>query len=231
MVKRRLNDQVNECFRLEKWAEARAVLERELEKEPQNHWIVTQLGVTYYEQRRYQEAVDLFLESKEIVSDCPLTLWNLAGGLDALGKHSAALSIFTWLLQSRVSPSDDPCWESVDWSETLKADCIFRIGVCLQNLGKKQKSEQCFRQYLNLLAMGIEGLYSLEDVKRHIQTIHAPLNGGVRSEFRKTVNATLQITGASSQASRKSPPEIKVRKMKAEEGTGRQAAVARNAIR
>src|SRR5581483_5579402 len=118
-------------------AEARKLLAGELAKEPDHHWLLTQIGVTLYEQRRYAEALRRFVAALEIVADCPLTLWNLAGTLDAMGKPAAAIPIYSWLLESDRSPADDACWESREWTDALKTDCVYRLGVCLQHLGKK----------------------------------------------------------------------------------------------
>jgi tetratricopeptide (TPR) repeat protein len=160
-------------FQEGKWKDARALLEREREKDPDNHWLLTQLGVTFYEQRQYEEALRLFLESYSILDDCPLTLWNLAGTFDALGEYKKAIAIYTWLLESAKSPADDPCWESKAWTDRLKTDCVFRLGVCFQKRGKKSVAQHCFRQYLDLLSIGIDGTYSAEAVLREIHELNA----------------------------------------------------------
>ena len=98
------------------WENARKSIERELAKRPDDHWLLTQLGVTHYEEGRYAESLKPFLASLEIVSDCPLTLWNLAGALDAIGKPEVAVPIYTWLLKSKKTPADDSCWESEAWT-------------------------------------------------------------------------------------------------------------------
>jgi tetratricopeptide (TPR) repeat protein len=188
MAKDSLSDRIDALFRQCEWEDARGLLEAEREDDPNNHWILTQLGVTFYEQKRYQEALKLLLESRKIVPDCPLTLWNLAGTLDALGKHVEAVRIYTWLLESKKSAREDPCWESKKWAEALKADCVFRLGICFKKLGKKQKADQCFRQYVNLLLSGIDGTYSIEEAMRQVRSLTGSGKNGA-AELRKAVNA------------------------------------------
>src|SRR5262245_53861348 len=115
MARATFSDRINTLFEQEAWEEARRLLENKQAQDPESHWVLTQLGVTYYEERQYEEAKRLFEKSLKIVADCPLTLWNLAGALDALGKHSAAKRIYTWLLACKKSPEEDPCWESEEW--------------------------------------------------------------------------------------------------------------------
>lgn len=200
-------DKIDDLLHAEKWLEARKLLEKELKTDPQHHWLMTQIGVTFYEQRRYKEAFERFQASRKIVSDCPLTLWNLAGTLDALGEFSRALTIYRWLLQTSKSPDDDPCWESQAWTEALKSDCVYRIGVCFQHLGKRQKARDCYAQYLHLLSIGMEGSYLIDDVKRQWQTLPSfSKPGGAQSEFRKAVKATLQISGIERRKERPATP-------------------------
>jgi tetratricopeptide (TPR) repeat protein len=190
------NGKINALIQRGEWDEARRLLIREQDKDPTNHWVLTQLGVTFYEQRRYEEALELFLSSRKIVPDCPLTLWNLAGTFDALGKHAKAIRIYTSLLQSNKSPADDPCWESPEWSDALKTDCVYRLGVCFQKLGKKPKAEVCYHQFLNLLSIGIEATYSIDDVKRQMRGLQGMgKTNGIASEVRKAFSATLQASG------------------------------------
>jgi tetratricopeptide (TPR) repeat protein len=210
MIQNKQIDSINELLRRAQWIEARRLLERARKSDPKSHWLITQLGVTYYEQGEYKNALKHFLASLRIVSDCPLTLWNLAGTFDSLGNYDAAMSIYNWLLQTDKSSEDDPCWESKAWTDALKTDCVYRVGVCFQHLGKNQHAEDCYRQYLNLLSIGMKGSYSIGDVKRQLQSLRGTSDPGmVETEFKKAVNATLQISGIEPKKGRQSrPPEF-----------------------
>jgi tetratricopeptide (TPR) repeat protein len=193
MTRNGTNGRIDELLQRGDWEKARRLLQRERATAPDSHWVLTHLGVTFYEQGRYQEALDLFLRSRKIVPDCPLTLWNLAGALDALGKHAAAIRIYRGLLKSNKSFEDDPCWESKQWTQELKTDCVFRLGACFEHQGKKRAAEQSYRQYLDLLLLGMKGSYSLEDVTERIRRLHeTDKRRQARSALRNAVNATLQ---------------------------------------
>ena len=211
MAKETFSDKINRLFRENEWDEACELLEAERAKDPESHWVLTQLGVTYYEQRRYKEALRLFLKSKAIVPDCPLTLWNLAGVHDALGKHRAAIDIYIWLLGRAKSPDEDPCWESKEWANALKTDCVYALGASFQHLGELSLAEHCYRQYIDLLLIGIEGSYPIEDARRHIQSLHAAPNGKEADVELKKLQAYLARHHSS--------------------GNGRGKAAARNKVR
>jgi tetratricopeptide (TPR) repeat protein len=187
-----LNNKVALLFQQGKWAKARKLLEEERERDPNDHWVVTQLGVTFYEEHRYQEALESFLASLQIVPDCPLTLWNAAGALDSLGQHARAVLIYTWLLRANISPNKDPCWESKERADALKTDCVYRLGLCFEHLGKRETAEHCYRQYMNLLATGIEGTYPVDDVLGRVRRLSSNGGAGERNKgLRDAIKSTL----------------------------------------
>ncbi|HUY36354.1 MAG TPA: hypothetical protein VMV69_26690 [Pirellulales bacterium] len=196
MAQRKFSDTIDRLFQRCEWEKARKLLETQRAKQPENHWLLTQLGVTFYEQRKYTHALQLLLASLKIMDDCPLTLWNLAGTLDALGKHAEAVKIYTWLLESERSPKDHPCWESKQWADALRTDCVYRLGASFENLGKKKAADQWYRKYLDLLVIGADGTYSIEDVTRRIRGLRGPArhvsDGGA---VRKALSSALPAPG------------------------------------
>jgi tetratricopeptide (TPR) repeat protein len=191
----RIGKQIDDLIQREQWDKARALIAKALVKEPDSHWLLTQLGETYYEQRDYKQALGLLLKSLDIVPDCPLTLWHLAGTLDALGYSSGALRLFTWLLRSKRTAADDPCWESTAWTDALKTDCVFRIGVCFQHLNRKDKATFYFRRYIDLLLAGAAGSYPIEDALRRIRQLGPGKRKAVEGELRKTAASATQVSG------------------------------------
>jgi len=187
--------EIDQLIQEEAWDRARAVIERELQKEPNSHWLLTQLGETYYEQRQYKKALHLLLKSLDIVPDCPLTLWHLAGTLDALGDSSEALRLYAWILKSNRTPQDDPCWESKSWSDALKTDCVFRIAVCFRHLNHKDKAASCFQRYVVLLLAGAEGSYPIEAASRQIRELRRGTPRAVAAELRQAADWIVQASG------------------------------------
>ncbi|HJQ99416.1 MAG TPA: tetratricopeptide repeat protein, partial [Candidatus Polarisedimenticolaceae bacterium] len=48
---------VETLIRAGKWSEARKAINKALKAEPDSHWLLTRLGLTYYEQRKYDTSL------------------------------------------------------------------------------------------------------------------------------------------------------------------------------
>jgi tetratricopeptide (TPR) repeat protein len=189
MARRSIGARIDDLIQREKWPQARALIQSALRREPDSHWLLTQLAETHYEERQYAKALELLLKSKSIVPECPLTKWHLAGVLDALGRHDEALILFADLLSSKVTADDDPCWESADWADALKTDCVYSIGLCHRNGGDPAKAVQCFREYIRLLANGMPGSYAVDDVIRQLSALQPSSTQSRRVELRKAAQS------------------------------------------
>jgi tetratricopeptide (TPR) repeat protein len=205
----KIGKRIDALIMAERWKEARALIEKALEKEPNSHWLWTQLGETYYEQRDYKKALDLLLRSRDILPDCPLTLWHLAGTLDALGYHGGAIHLYTWLLGSKKTPKDDPCWESVEWTNSLKADCVYRLGLCFQHTGQKELADYCLRRYIILQreGSGVKGSYPVKTAKKLLEVLHRSKQGSVEQELQETAERVRHGFGEENSTT-EGPPEL-----------------------
>jgi len=161
---------ISELIDQEKWDAARRRIQAALAKDPGNHWLLDRLGLTYYEQLRYPDALCALQCAYERKPRCPLVLWDLAGTLDALGSPAEALRIYRGLRHRGVdSIAHDECGEGVRWAKSLLADCAFRIGACYQHLHQNQLAVNWFSRYI-------------EEAKRCSASIYTELNH--RARFR-----------------------------------------------
>lgn len=206
-----LGERIDGLIDAERWEEARALIKKALKKEPNSHWLLTQLGETYYEERQYKKALKVLLESRDIVPDCPLTLWHLAGTLDALGVHAEAIRLYTWLLGSQKTPQDDPCWESAEWTAALKTDCVFRLGVCFQHLKWNNLAEYCFRKYIGILSLGTAGSYSVAEARKHLQELQKNKRTTLEHELEEAAAWVLQTSGVEADTD---PPKLNIKRFR-----------------
>ena len=69
-----------------------------LKKEPDNHWLLTRLGLTYYEERAYGASLSYERRALNLAPHCPRAFWDDAGSLQKLGDSA-------WLHESTVASS------------------------------------------------------------------------------------------------------------------------------
>jgi tetratricopeptide (TPR) repeat protein len=190
--KRTISKQINSLFEKEEWAEARDVLEKQLAKHPDDHWLLTRIGTTFYEEGDYQRAMFYAEKAMAIAPRCPLVLWDYAGTLDMLGEYKKAFDVYARILKLWPAITKDECSEGEDWALSLLADVMFRVGVCFGNLGKKDPAWAMISGHRNLLDIGIASLYGYEDVQRELDALDFAPRKAVDGEIRHALELVEQ---------------------------------------
>jgi len=70
---------------------------------PEHHWLLTRISLTYSEQRRYAEALKYAERAFASAPACPLVLWDYAGALQMLARHSKALELYARIVTRDIS--------------------------------------------------------------------------------------------------------------------------------
>jgi tetratricopeptide (TPR) repeat protein len=171
------SQRINTLFAKGEWAKARALLEKEVLSDPDSHWLLSRLSTTYYEEKDYQKSLDLARQAAALAPVCPLVLWDLAGALDAVGDAEAALAIYRKLIRrGPVAVGTDECGEGVGWGIGLLVDCVYRVGLCLEHLGRTSEALLFYHNFLDLRTCWKEGIYAAVEAKRRIARLgkHQP---------------------------------------------------------
>jgi tetratricopeptide (TPR) repeat protein len=161
---------IEELIRTEDWAAARASIEHELVADPDNHWLLTRLALTYYEQYDYKRALQISAQALAQAPRCPLALWDYAGALDMLQRHEEATWIYRQLIRRGVeSIAYDKCGEGIGRARGLVADCYYRLSGCYQALGRKRASLRAFTKHLDMRGPGCFSIDPLKDIGREFK--------------------------------------------------------------
>jgi tetratricopeptide (TPR) repeat protein len=156
-----LSERINDAFKRERWSSARKLIAAELDKDPENHWLISRLGTTYYEQKDYKRSLQLAKKAHALKQDCPLVLWDLAGSLFANGKTRHALRIYCNLIKNgRRFATQKPCGEGTKWMFSLMCDCMFMMAVCHVELGNLPLATRCLARFLEWRTKSEGGIYS-----------------------------------------------------------------------
>ena len=160
---------IEELIKSEKWKAARKLIQSELKEDPKNHWLLSRLSLTHYEEFNYKQALTISKKAYAIDPKCPLVLWDLAGSLDMLGREKDAIKIYRSLVNRGVeSLAYGTCGEGLVKARMLIADCMYRLFLCYRNIGEKKMSQTYLRKHLSLRARGWRSIYSLREVKRKV---------------------------------------------------------------
>lgn len=89
-----MSKEIEKRIESENWRGARKLIRAALREEPNNHWLVTRLGLTYHEERKYKKALVYEERALALATHCPLVLWDYAGTLDMLGQTKPAINIY-----------------------------------------------------------------------------------------------------------------------------------------
>ncbi len=152
-----------------KWGKARALLQEELVSAPADHWLWMTLGLTYYEQKRYDKALECSKRAVEYQPDCPLALWHYAGSLFMSGRENAALAIWTILLDMDLEEiAEGECGEGMDWAMQLINDVHYRMGRYYQWKEQPELARASFEKYLNNRQHGVGSIYDQKPIEEYL---------------------------------------------------------------
>ncbi len=178
------SERINDLFKRQRWAEARRLLQKRLDGDPNNHWLLTRLGTTYYEERDYPKSLELSRRAQELAPECPLVLWDLASTLEMLGDDRGALRVYRELFaRGPQGIATDECGEGMPWAVALLADCLYSAAGCLHRIGERDAAVSCLRQHLELRALGARSIYSRRDVGKRFAEIAGSRLGLIEREI------------------------------------------------
>lgn len=158
--------QIERVLRAKNWKRARALIQEELVYEPTDHWLWLHLGLTYYEQKLYEQALKCSEWAVQLQSSCPLALWHLAGAQYMTGNESAAVALWTALLHMDIEEiAYGEHGEGMDWALQLVNDVQYRLGRYYQRVGENRLAAECFRKYLHNRSHGVGSIYEVKKVE------------------------------------------------------------------
>jgi predicted Zn-dependent protease len=158
-------DPVERLIREEKWSKARTAINAALKSEPDNHWLLTRLGLTHYEQRDYPKALEYVERARELAPRCPLAAWDHAGTLQMLGRHNEAIEVYRSLIRRGAKRiANGPCGEGLARARGLVADCHYRIAESLNVLGRRKAALAEFEAHLELRGPGCQSIYRVDEL-------------------------------------------------------------------
>jgi hypothetical protein len=165
---------IEKAIKTDDWVGARRVIRAELRLSPKDHWLMSRLALTYYEQRKYQKALFWDAMALQEAPYCPLAIWGYAGSLDMLGRNRESLLLYRWLLSwGEQHLAHGECGEGIRWARSLVTDCHHRIARIWEERRQWKKALAEYETYLTRRADRCGSIYSLRDVRTRCQHLRA----------------------------------------------------------
>ena len=168
-----MSDVIEERIAAEHWEAARQLIQTELDEEPADpHWLLARLGLTYYEQRDYQRALEREEQAFAVAPDCPLVLWDFAGALEMLDRPQEALVIYRCIPERGIDAlAFGRCGEGRAKARGLYADSLYRMSHCHTALGDNVKAVEMLQQHLQQRGPGCQSIYPIANIRRELRNL------------------------------------------------------------
>ena len=167
-----MSDLIEEYIYHEEWESARRLIQTKLEDEPDSHWLLTRLSLTYYEQRNYQRALELVEQAFALAPDCPLVLWDYAGTLEMLDRTVEALTMYERIVTRSIdSLAFDECGEGRARARGFHADSLYRMSHCYSALGDSNKAYALLQKCLSERGPGCQSIYPIAVVRKELRKL------------------------------------------------------------
>jgi tetratricopeptide (TPR) repeat protein len=154
---------------------ARSLIQEELISAPTDHWLWATLSLTYYEEKKYEKALECSKRAVQSEPECPLALWHYAGSLYMAGRPSSALTIWTMLLDKDLDEiANGEHGEGMDWALRLVNDVLYRVGSYYQWVGTNELARGYFLKHLQDREHGVASTYDLDDVTLNLERVSGP---------------------------------------------------------
>ncbi|MFC2041088.1 tetratricopeptide repeat protein [Chloroflexota bacterium] len=156
----------------EKWAEARTFILEWLKDEPDSHWLLARLSDTYYQQSKYEMALQYIQQALQIAPNCPLVLWDYAETLDMLDRNEDALRVYKRLIRRGVPRiAYGECGEGIRWARRLVNDCRYKLGLVYASMGEFNLTSKYIKAHIANRSRNCPSLYNLRGVKKKLAII------------------------------------------------------------
>ncbi|MGA3048280.1 MAG: hypothetical protein ABSD67_16725 [Terracidiphilus sp.] len=158
----------------DQWIAARKLIKTELKRDPKDHWLLGRLALTYYEQRKYDQALYWDVMALQEAPYCPLLIWDYAGTLAMLDRNDEARLLYRWLLSwGEEQLAYGECGEGIRWARALIADCHYRIACIWDEKRQWKRAATEFEKYLVMRRSGYGSIYSLQQAKAEYAEVQA----------------------------------------------------------
>ena len=159
-------------YDMEEWKQARTILLRLLKIEPNNHWILTSISSTLYEERKYKQALKYSQKAYLLDEKCNLVLYDYANVLDMLGLELDAIKLWKSILNKGLfNIAKGHHGEGILKAKIMMNNCRFRIGSSYLDIGDKKNAKKYLILHLKNRNRGLPSIITKKEVVKLLDSI------------------------------------------------------------
>jgi tetratricopeptide (TPR) repeat protein len=163
---------IERAIERDEWETARGLIQIELAKQPENHFWLSRLALTHYEQRNYGRALELSGQALAIAPECPLVLWDYAGALEMLDRPQEAIAVYERITARGIeSLAYGQCGEGRARARGIFADCLYRMSHCNLTRGERDRAIELLKWHLRQRGPGCQSIYPISTVREELLRI------------------------------------------------------------
>jgi tetratricopeptide (TPR) repeat protein len=161
-----------QLYRERKWAEARIPLEESLRDEPDDHWLLFNIGETYFEERNFEKALEYEERALKIEPRCPKALFDSAEALYELYRPEETIKICKNLIHRGVNRiAYGECGEGLKSARMNVNDCRYLMGLGYADLDNFTLAARYIKSHLANRSRKVVSVYFLYRVKKNLALV------------------------------------------------------------
>ncbi len=163
---------INNYFDIEDYSASKKLLNKSLEKFPNDHVLLSQLAITHYELREYNTALEIIKKAKIEAPTCPLVQNYSAIILYIHEKDHEAIKVWESLLSRGLQDiAFGKCGEGIRATKSLFNDIRMRLGKAYLVINDKQKAKKYFKMHLENRQRGLFSNFTKKEVENEYKNL------------------------------------------------------------
>jgi len=156
-----------------RWTSARSRIVSALRKHPNDHFLLSCLSLTYYEQDQFTKALESSRRAIALKPKCPASLWEHAGNLSAVGRHKEAIACCRSVVRRSLdSLAYGECGDGLAYAKTISIDCRFQLGFLYYTVGDIRRGMFYTREYIRRRGRA-RSAYTMSQARRLMDDLRA----------------------------------------------------------
>ena len=152
------SNKLNKLFERDKWQEAKILLEKEIDKFPNEYFLLTSLSTVYYNLKSFEDSLSFAERAIELEPNDALVIYDYGCALSALNRNEDAIAQWHRILHMDIEEiAFGDFGEGLRWAKSIVNDSRYRIANCALEMGDKVKAKEMIAEHL---AHRKRGIYS-----------------------------------------------------------------------